>query len=173
MQCEGIWSYRDRKMKLITFTLYVTYFIPAHLLQCRIGTGPKWIVLQEQQQCRTFSQFLFQEAGLCSWRLQPLKDSLMVFKHPTTDGFWCEVTFPSRENLTEEKIAEDPLVHIQKMHTPITKKANYGNLLRCIFTKHMVILNLNSSNISKMLAQGHDKECSKNTHLQHCTQNVH
>lgn len=85
----------------MTFTINVSS--PAHLLQRRIGTGPKRIVPQKQQQRWTFSKFLFQEAGLGSRRLQPLEDGLVVFKHPTTDGFRCEFPFPSRENLTEEK----------------------------------------------------------------------
>ena len=75
---------------------------PAHLLQYGTGAGPERIVWQEQQQCRTFSQLTFQEAGLCSWRLQPVEDGLVVFKHPATDGLWCEVALTSREDLTEE-----------------------------------------------------------------------
>lgn len=76
--------------------------IPAHLLQYGIGTGPERIVWQEQQQRRSFSQLTFQEAGLGSRRLQPVQDGLVVFKHPATDGLWCEVALASREDLTEE-----------------------------------------------------------------------
>lgn len=96
------WQRQRDGIEPIFFTLCVIYSIPAHLLQYGIGIGPEWIVWQEQQQCRTFSQLFFQEAGLCSGRLQPLKDGLVVFKHPATDGLWCEVTFPSRKNLTEK-----------------------------------------------------------------------
>lgn len=57
---------------------------------------------QEDEHCRTFSQLLFEEAGLCPGGLQPMEDGLVVLKHPAADGLGGEVPLTSGENLTVE-----------------------------------------------------------------------
>lgn len=57
-----------------------------HLLQEGTGLRAQRVVGQEQQQRGAFKELLLQQVGLCSWRLQPLQDALMVFKHPAANG---------------------------------------------------------------------------------------
>lgn len=59
----------------------------AHLLQHRVGAGAERVEGQEEQQRWAFIQLPLQEARLCSRRLQPPEDVLVVLKHPVADGF--------------------------------------------------------------------------------------
>lgn len=67
------------------------------------GIGVQWVVWQEEEQRGALGQLLFQEAGLGSWRLQPLQEGLAMFEHPAADGLGGEVPLQTRENLKENK----------------------------------------------------------------------
>lgn len=92
-------------------------FRPDHLLQEGARLQPQRVVRQEQQQGGAFSELLLQQVRLCSRRLQPPQDALMVLKHPAANGLRGEVTLMFGENLKKKKKCNQHKEYKLKLNT--------------------------------------------------------